>query len=134
MKDEQKTNFKLVLRFTHSQNVVSIQIPLTWTVKKLKNFINYAYKDEIKYRKNVNLYCRGKLLNFTNDENTILFNLFPNNDEIKQIIVNIKNREDELDNTKNTSDQPVNNSEATRNEIVINFFKNYSLLKMNLKN
>lgn len=106
--ENEKTNLRLVLRFTPSGKVYSLLMPLSWTVKKLKSFICYSFKDDVK-NSLVNLYSGAKLLK---DENLLVANLFNMNrerEELNQIIVNLKSKEMEATNT---------NSEAAREKIV----------------
>jgi hypothetical protein len=120
-KNDQKKQLRIVLRFTSSGKVYSLMPLHTWTVKKLKSFINYTFKDDVKNNQ-VNLYYGAKLLNNDALPLTVIFQ--NNKEELNQIIVNLKSRdkdrekEEQSENRKNSYEITINNSEAARKEIV----------------
>lgn len=118
MKEEQKLQIRLVLRFTPSGKVFSLVIPSLWTIKKLKNFIDYTFKEEIKNSK-VNLFYGAKLLT---NENAPLSTILNKNEELNQIIINLKSKEDQPSQggmRKTSLEITINgNPDAARKEIV----------------
>ena len=51
VKNEFKKHLSILLRFSPNGKNISMVIPNNWNVKKLKNFINYAFKDDVKNNK-----------------------------------------------------------------------------------
>ena len=110
-----KNQIRIFLRFTQSGKVYSISVPVLWTVKKIKNFINFAFKEEIKNNK-LNLYNGTKLLV---KDDQVINSIFYNKEDIYQLIVNLKPNV----NNENKNLPDINLGESAKKELVIYFNK-----------
>jgi hypothetical protein len=79
--------FLIILRFSSSSKVYSIKIPNTWTVKRLENFIEYSFREEVK-NSVINLFFGAK--KFDNPYECLSAFLKPGANELNQIIVSVK--------------------------------------------
>jgi len=79
-------NFRILLRFSMSQNNYSCQVPANWSVKMLKNFILHSFKNELK--NNFVLIYSGKILQ---NEDQLISSILKKEETLNQIFVTIKN-------------------------------------------
>ncbi len=84
--ENQMEYHRVLLRFSLSQNNYSCQIPNNWTVKILKSFILFSFKNEL--RNNFTLIYSGKILQ--NDDQPIS-SILKKEEILNQIFVTIKN-------------------------------------------
>ncbi len=84
-REEEIDFFKVLLRFSLSQNNYSCQIPKLWSVKTLKNFILHSFKNELS--NNLTLIYSGKLLQ---NEDQLVSTIFKKDEILNQIFVAIK--------------------------------------------
>lgn len=84
--DKEIENVILVIRFSSSQNNYSCRIPKNWTLKILKKFIAFSFKQEIK--NTFSLIYSGKILS---NENQVISSIFKNDEKLYQIFVSGKN-------------------------------------------
>lgn len=105
--------YRILLRFSLSQNNYSCQIPKDWTVKILKNFILHSFKNEL--RNNFTLIYSGKILQ---NEEQIISSIIKKDETLNQIFVTIKN-----DNTKQESKLEKLLKDPKKFDVVKNNFK-----------
>lgn len=85
-KDNEIENYRVLLRFSLSQNNYSCQIPKSWTVKMLKKFILHSFKNEL--RNNFTLIYCGKILQ---NDDQVISTILKKEELLNQIFVTIKN-------------------------------------------
>jgi len=86
LKENEIENYRVLLRFSISQNNYSCLIPKKWTVKILKNFILHSFKNEL--RTNLTLIYCGKILQ---NEDQLISSILKKEELLNQIFVTIKN-------------------------------------------
>jgi len=87
-KEKEKEFCKILIRFSSSSNNFSCTIPYIWTVKKLKNFIGYSFKNELSNNFNI-IYC-GKMLQ---NEEQIISTIFKKEEKLNIIFISYKQNE-----------------------------------------
>jgi hypothetical protein len=98
MKDEKGKKMRVLLRFTNKK-VVSLVIKEHMTVKSFKNFLSFAYKEEMK-NSQFKLYYGAKLV----DEDTLLMATF-NNEDLNAFIISLSPLERKESMTKDWKDE-----------------------------
>ena len=102
------------MRFASQSKTYSLLIPSTWNIKKLKSFINYAFKEEVKANI-INLFYGARLLS---NENLNISSIFQERDAINQLIVSLKPKENLLKNENKSKTSIENPSETIKKENV----------------
>src|SRR5689334_13104220 len=100
-KEENKkhTIKRVILRFTSLGRNYTVPLDYLWNVKKLHNFLNFAFKENVKNNKILLFYGTRQL----NDEEEIFENIFKNKSDMNQIFVVLKSRDDNANNRKNST-------------------------------
>ena len=111
---EEKKQIRVVLRFASQSKTYSLLIPSTWNVKKLKSFITYAFKEDVKTNM-INLFYGARLLS---KENMIISSIFQDKDAINQLIVSLKPKEILTNENKRKTSIEKNSSETIKKENV----------------
>jgi hypothetical protein len=112
------SNTRIVLRFSSVGKVFSFLMPLSWTVKRLKNFISYSFKEDVK-NSLINLYYGARLIQNENSLVEAYLNQEKDRSELHQIIVVLKTKE-QINDNKNTPNKTISSkySNLEKKEIV----------------
>jgi hypothetical protein len=108
MYEEEIPKKRIVIRLVASKNIYSVPLPVNWTAKKLKAFIQIAFKDQLKDANNISLFFEGKKLADDFKLNTIASDgseNFPqvlvfNNTPLQKGSSAVANRDEPLDSKK----------------------------------
>lgn len=113
--------FRLLIKFSNSSNNFSCNVPKTWNIKKLKNFISYSFKNEIN-KFNI-IYC-GKMLQ---KEEEILTNIFRKEEDLYMIFISYKQIEKKDSKIEQNLKDP-SKFDVVGDFIIFNFFLNIFFL------
>jgi GTP-binding protein EngB required for normal cell division len=83
--DREQEYYRVLLRFSSSQNNYSCLIPKNWTVKILKNFLNYSFKNEIK--SSFSIIYSGKIL-LKDDQ--LISSILKKEEKLNQLFITLK--------------------------------------------
>ncbi len=111
---EDKKQIRILLRLSSNGKVCSLLAPGLWTIKKLRNFISYTFKEEVKTN-SVILYHGAKQL--VND-NIHISSLLQEGHLMIQIIVIFKPKENISEILKSSLQISVLPDESKKKEIV----------------
>jgi hypothetical protein len=111
---EEKKQIRVLLRFASSGKIFSLLAPISWSVKKLRSFIGFAFKEEAKAN-SVVLYHGAKPL--SNDNMPIDW-IIQEKEELVQLIVMLKPKENMSEIQKNSLEISILHNETKKKEIV----------------
>lgn len=111
---EDNKQIRILLRLASNGKVCSLLAPGLWTIKKLKNFIGHAFKEEVKTN-TVTLYHGAKQLV---DDNLYIFDLLKQDRLMVQIIVMFKPKENLSEILKSSLQISILPDESKKKEIV----------------
>ena len=86
--EKEKDSIKILIRFSSSSINFSCTIPLIWTVKKMKNFIGFSFKNEL--NPTFNIIYSGKILQNNDD---IISSVFKKEEKLNMIFISYKQNE-----------------------------------------
>jgi hypothetical protein len=111
---EEKKQIRVLLRLASSGRVCSLLAPSSWTIKKLKSFIGYAFKEEVKTNAVILYHGAKQLIN----DNILISNFLQENQIMVQIIVMFKPKENLSELQKSSLQISILPDESKKKEIV----------------
>jgi hypothetical protein len=118
-KEKDFENIRILIRFSSLSNNFSCSFPKLWTVKRLKNFIGFCFKNE--YSNNFNIIYCGKILQ--NDEQ-ILSNIFKKEEILNMIFISYKQNEKKESKIEKNLKDPTKFDVVKINNLLIKYINN----------
>ena len=87
IKEKELDYYRVLIRFSSNSNNFSCMIPKDWTVKVLKNFISFSFKNEVNQNFSI-IYC-GKILQKDEEE---ISNIFKKDEILNLIFISFNNK------------------------------------------
>lgn len=109
--------YRVLLRFSFSQNNYSCYIPKNWTVKILKNFILFSFKNEL--RNNFTLIYCGKIMQ---NDDQLISSILKKEETLNQIFVTIKNEASKQESKLEQNLKDLKKFDIVNFKFYLNFF------------